>query len=625
MKGTGGIRKLFALAVTLGVVGLSLTATGPARAAEPNITIDGFLEQAYANEFAELRYTRDSGKDYTGLLSVLEGDQYYYFGFQQSLSAKSNAYCDGKQEGCDQKFNSLVGSDYISFEWGDLYVPVDILTQSKDVSTPSGYIGRVGTGDGGRLEGASASDVIGFSAMDYNLNVLGWRDLDNSPNFAGQSDHPYIYPSIAEVRIAKSAFPSGLDPRNPTVVVHNSPEGETEVFRAITISCPANAGGTTGSNVSLTVTVTENSVPKSGQPVLVLLTGPGKVVSVGGTAGNRGTTGSNGTAEVVLTSDTAGTTNVRAVLDLDNDGVWDQATEPSTEPTCPVTWTQRVQVAPEIEIVKTGPAEARRGDTITYTMKVRVPIDVPVHNVVVSDPKCDPGTLSPPTKTGGDQDDILEFGEVWTYTCTHLITQSDPDPLPNTSTVTGLGPNDEPVSDEDSHLVPLVPLPVIKIQKSGPQTAKVGETITYTLEVSIPIDRPLHDINVTDPKCDGQPRLQNKAGGDNDNLLELGEVWVYTCDHKVTAADLGVLHNTADVVGKDERDKRARDEDSHNVEVSRVKAAPPEEPPPPSGPLPFTGFTATYALLLALGLLTTGALSLMISRREAIALRRRRS
>ncbi|MGH2730180.1 MAG: DUF7507 domain-containing protein, partial [Actinomycetota bacterium] len=272
---------------------------------------------------------------------------------------------------------------------------------------------------------------------------------------------------------------------------------------------------------------------------------------------------------------------------------------------------------PTIRINKTGPAEAQRGDTITYTLEVTIPSgNLPLTNITVSDPRCDAAPVLQ-SKTGGDQDDTLEAGELWTYKCSHRITNSDPNPLPNTATATGTGPNNEPVEDEDSHLVDVVPNAAIRIQKDAQQKAKVGDTITYTLEVSTPVDRPLHDINVSDPKCDGAPKLQSKLGGDNDNLLELGEVWVYTCDHKVTNADLGVLKNVAEVSGRDDDNDKVTDKDSEVVDVTEVERKIIEKPPPVDEPLPFTGVDVTYPLLVAVGLLTAGTLSLILSGRDS--------
>ncbi|MCQ7030031.1 hypothetical protein MRO55_26380, partial [Escherichia coli] len=58
--------------------------------------------------------------------------------------------------------------------------------------------------------------------------------------------------------------------------------------------------------------------------------------------------------------------------------------------------------------------------------------------VTLSDPRCDAGTLAGPQKVAGDQDDQLEPDEQWRYTCTHVVTAQDPDPLPNTARATGV-------------------------------------------------------------------------------------------------------------------------------------------------------------------------------------------
>jgi hypothetical protein len=77
----------------------------------------------------------------------------------------------------------------------------------------------------------------------------------------------------------------------------------------------------------------------------------------------------------------------------------------------------------DIHIDKTpdpaGPVDP--GTSVTYTYDVTNSGDTPLINVVVTDNKCSP--VSAPTKTGGDQDDQLEVGETWTYTCTTALTE----------------------------------------------------------------------------------------------------------------------------------------------------------------------------------------------------------
>ena len=75
------------------------------------------------------------------------------------------------------------------------------------------------------------------------------------------------------------------------------------------------------------------------------------------------------------------------------------------------------------------------GDTITYTFDVSLTTPEPLFDVTVTDPNCNEG--APVYVSGDDGDNVLEPEETWTYTCTHEVTDEDPDPLPNTATVEG--------------------------------------------------------------------------------------------------------------------------------------------------------------------------------------------
>ena len=75
------------------------------------------------------------------------------------------------------------------------------------------------------------------------------------------------------------------------------------------------------------------------------------------------------------------------------------------------------------------------GGTATFTLTVRNPGSVPLHNIIVSDPQCT--TLTGPT---GDTSNpgILDTTETWTYTCTVNNVTSD---FTNTVTATGTPPS----------------------------------------------------------------------------------------------------------------------------------------------------------------------------------------
>ena len=75
---------------------------------------------------------------------------------------------------------------------------------------------------------------------------------------------------------------------------------------------------------------------------------------------------------------------------------------------------------PEIDLVKDGPELVHRGDTITYTFEVTNTGEVELFDVELTDPICDEGTIEP----GEDVDSSLAVGEVWHFTCLHLVTET---------------------------------------------------------------------------------------------------------------------------------------------------------------------------------------------------------
>jgi uncharacterized repeat protein (TIGR01451 family) len=116
-------------------------------------------------------------------------------------------------------------------------------------------------------------------------------------------------------------------------------------------------------------------------------------------------------------------------------------------------------IHPRIALDKTADrATASVGDTIAYRFDVTNPGDVGLAVTKFEDPRCDAGTVTGPQKVTGDADGSLEPGELWRWRCTHKVTSTDPDPLPNTAKVTGVDPIGDPhstVTAEDSASVDL--------------------------------------------------------------------------------------------------------------------------------------------------------------------------
>jgi len=68
---------------------------------------------------------------------------------------------------------------------------------------------------------------------------------------------------------------------------------------------------------------------------------------------------------------------------------------------------------------------------------------------------CDTGPVRGPDKVGNN-DDTLEPGEIWVYTCSHVVTAGDNDPLVNTATARGYDESGVPTEDDDDATVDIV-------------------------------------------------------------------------------------------------------------------------------------------------------------------------
>ena len=347
--------------------------------------VDGAIDPIYASGTSDQTNYDASGDNLgtiEGKISVVETADAFYIAFQQPFSAKSNAYCTSKGgnnkpganqlgqpvDGCFQDFKALVGSDYLALDWANLggkaiHLPMDIISASA--LTPNGYIGTIlptgrTTGEGGVLAGCPAGSVTGFSGMSYNWNEAGpsgWgaeASVDpegDSPNFVGKQAQygDYVYASTAEWKVDKAAC--GLTGVTAAQVAqgaqgdaHNSPAAPfTQVSEIISITCPGGLISTTvNTPVNVTATVVgNNNQPAANRPVVFFVaSGPGTISA--GATGNTNAQGQRTATASTPTAGAAGTTLLRAFLDLDSNGTWNPAVEPVTEPGCPFTATNVV-------------------------------------------------------------------------------------------------------------------------------------------------------------------------------------------------------------------------------------------------------------------------------------------
>ena len=187
----------------------------------------------------------------------------------------------------------------------------------------------------------------------------------------------------------------------------------------------------------------------------------------------------------------------------------DDPTEPPSAPLtssanftlCPdCTYIHNFQVATPVDlyIEKSGPASAVVGQTVTYTYLVGNLGFTAATGVTVLDDVC-----GAPTYVSGDTDldGELDIDEVWTYTCNHTVDDPDPDPLVNVVEVTSTQPDLDPLDNVDTWSIDLYTAGV-QVEKvlaePGDGEACIGETVSFTLEVTNNGTIPLETVPLTD-------------------------------------------------------------------------------------------------------------------------------
>jgi serine-aspartate repeat-containing protein C/D/E len=224
-------------------------------------------------------------------------------------------------------------------------------------------------------------------------------------------------------------------------------------------------------------------------------------------------------------------------------------------------------------VVKAGDEFAYHGDTVTYNFTVTNPGNGPLHDVQLTDNRC--SSIQGPTKQEGSNDtgaDFLDPGDTWTYMCQRAVpdhSSNEENPMVNTATVSGVDEFDREVSDQDNHSTRILH-PAIDIEKTGPENATAGDTITYTLDVRNTGDVSFAEGNVVidDQLCQEPPTLDTKNGDSSPGTLDPNDRWTYLCRVQTTS-DQTSVDNTASVRGTDDNGRSASDQDSAHTDLAQ--------------------------------------------------------
>lgn len=207
-----------------------------------------------------------------------------------------------------------------------------------------------------------------------------------------------------------------------------------------------------------------------------------------------------------------------------------------------------LETVSSLEAVCSGPEKAEVGQTVTF--------------VVTVSNKSEIEDLSKIVVTGNKFDitrkiNFLPAGHSRTLEINYTVKEEDYPKLENKIIIFALNGFAEELVCEEKCVIAIMK-PEIKVLNNGPDTAKVGQVITYTIVVNNPGKVSLSNILVTDSKQDWTQKLDSLAAG-------LSQT--YEAKYTVTEDDYPTLESIVTVRARNSYGKEVFAEDMHNVFV----------------------------------------------------------
>ena len=241
------------------------------------------------------------------------------------------------------------------------------------------------------------------------------------------------------------------------------------------------------SNVTLTnITISDPGITLSGGPIATLA------------AGASDSTTFTGSYTLIQADVDAGVKNNTATVtgkDPANNDVTNTASDS-------VTLTQNSA----IQIVKTSTTAnvTSAGQVAPYAFEVSNIGDTTLTNITVSDPSCD----AAPAYQSGDTntDSKLDLSEIWLYTCSRTVTQSEMDTGGNLSN-TVIADSTESATDTDTLNIPITQSPSMTVAKSSTTVSvtAANQVVPYSYLLTNTGNITLTGISLADDNTDAVP------------------------------------------------------------------------------------------------------------------------
>jgi len=181
------------------------------------------------------------------------------------------------------------------------------------------------------------------------------------------------------------------------------------------------------------------------------------------------------------------------------------------------------------------------GDTVIWRYVVENTGDIVLRNVNVTDSV--PGVI--PEYVSGDtnNDGALDLDETWIFEATGPVTLGQ---YENTGNVTATDTFGDPISDDDKSHYFGGEAKLAVVKTSDRQEVKEGMPVIYTYEVSNVGNVAIANVVATDDRCTPvMPTLNasnlNVGDTNQDELLDVDEVWTFTCTTTLTETTTNVV------------------------------------------------------------------------------------
>ncbi len=174
---------------------------------------------------------------------------------------------------------------------------------------------------------------------------------------------------------------------------------------------------------------------------------------------------------------------------------------------------------PDIDLIKTGPETAVRGETIDFEITVVNDGNVPLQNITVTDPYLELDWYIECLNVGEFYTIYVEFTIPLCWECEHFTNWAKVDAWYYGTFV----PRECFTHDEDCHEVTIL-VQELTIIKTGPEMAVPGDTITFVINVTNTGEVPLSDVTVWDPFLEMEWSIGE---------LDIGESWEVSVDYTI--------------------------------------------------------------------------------------------